>query len=115
MKHNSEKFSTLKFTPKSIDIKEVNEKVEESLKLFKSSKIFSLLEKVHFETEKSGKITSALEIRAHENDFDENLQGNGYWSLICNQQAAINNILKVLKKITKKREKLLFNEKAHIK
>lgn len=115
MKHKSDKLSALKFIPKPIDSKDVNEKIEENLKIFKGSELYSTLEKIYYEVEKSGKISCDLEGAARENDYDEHTYGNGYWSLICNQTAALKNVLKICKQLSKKRDKILFKKKVYIK
>jgi hypothetical protein len=115
MKHKSDKLSALKFVPNQIDFKEVNENIEENLKIFKNCELFSIIEKIYYVVNNSEKLSGELENAAHENDFDENTHGNGYWSLICNLSAALKNVLKICKQMTKKRDKLLFNKKVYVK
>lgn len=115
MKHKSDKLSALKFVPKPIDFKEIQETIGENLAIFKDSEIFLVLEKIYYVVDSSEKLSSELESAAREYDFDENTHGNGYWSLNFNLNAALKNVLKICKQMTKKRDKLLFNKKNYVK
>lgn len=115
MKSKSDKLGALKFVGKSVDIKELSEHISDNLKLFKETEFFTLLEKIYWQVESCAKLSVELEIAAHENDFDKNAAGNGYWSFIHNYNAAIKIVSKICKQLTKNRDKLLFNKKFYVK
>lgn len=115
MKSKIEKFNALKFTPKSVDVFELCEKIDENLKFFKNTELFPILEKIYWLVENSAKLSVELEVAAHECDFDENSAGNGFWAFIHSLNAAAEILMKKCKKLATNREKVLFNKKSHVK
>ena len=115
MKSKSDKLNALKFIGRSVDTKELNDQISENLKLFNNTEFYPLLEKIYWQVECSEKISVELEVAAHENDFDKNTAGNGYWSFILNYNAAIKKVSKICKQLTRNRDKLLFNKKFYVK
>jgi hypothetical protein len=115
MKSKMEKFSVLKYTPKSANLSELCEKIDENLKFFKNTEIFLILEKIYWLVENSEKLSVELEVAAHECDFDTNSAGNGFWAFIHCFNTASEILMKICKKLSTNREKVLTKKKFYVK